>query len=78
MAGEDVLVRMAQRRKNLSPELRRFLRVQADLHQADIARALGVSPAAVSRWESGDRRPQGEVGEAYLDLLDRLAREVLS
>jgi DNA-binding transcriptional regulator YiaG len=75
---EETLLRIAQRRKTLSPELRRFLRKQADLHQADIARTLGVAPATVSRWESGDRRPRGEVGEAYLDLLDRLAQEVLS
>jgi DNA-binding transcriptional regulator YiaG len=69
---------MAQRRRNLNPDRRRLLREQADLHQADIARALGVSAAAVSRWESGTRRPQGRAGEAYLEILDRLAREVLA
>lgn len=74
----DTLLKVAQRRRTLSPDLRRLLRERADLHQADIARALGVSPAAVSRWESGDRRPCGKAGEAYLEILDRLAREVLS
>lgn len=77
MTPEEVL-KVAQRRRNLSPDLRRLLRERADLRQADIARALGVSAAAVSRWESGARRPRGEAGEAYLELLDRLAREVLA
>jgi DNA-binding transcriptional regulator YiaG len=78
MADEDDVLRVVQRRRGMSPDLRRLLREGADLHQADLARALDVSPAAVSRWESGKRRPQGKAGEAYLDFLDRLAREVLS
>ncbi len=77
MTQEDVLG-LARRRRSLSPDLRRLLRERADLRQADLARALGVSPAAISRWESGLRRPRGETGEAYLEILDRLAHEVLS
>ena len=44
------------------------LREQARLSQAELARALDVSPALVSRWESLERRP----GAAAAARLDRL------
>ena len=44
------------------------LREQARLSQAELARALDVSPALVSRWESLERRP----GAAAAERLDRL------
>jgi len=37
------------------------LREQKGLTQADIARELGVTPAAVSKWENGSSKPRVEV-----------------
>jgi transcriptional regulator with XRE-family HTH domain len=36
----------------------REARLRAKLSQADIAQAVGVTEATVSRWESGIRRPR--------------------
>ena len=38
----------------------RAARERAKLSQTDIARAIGVGEATVSRWESGARRPRRE------------------
>jgi transcriptional regulator with XRE-family HTH domain len=50
-----------------------MLRERAGLTHEDIARALGVSRPAVTRWEGGRRTPQGGHLEGYLRLLGRLA-----
>lgn len=54
----------------------RRLRLAAGLAQADIAGAIGVTPAAVTRWEAGDRRPHGAPAVAYAQLLRHLATEI--
>lgn len=54
----------------------RRIRELARLSQSDIARAAGVTPACISRWESGDRTPTGEGAAKYLQVLDRLASVV--
>lgn len=48
------------------------LRERAGLKCADLARILGVSPATVTYWEQGKRRPGGEHGVAYGHLLGHL------
>lgn len=50
---------------------RRALRLALKLSQADVARALSVSPKTVGGWESG-REPTGEVREKYAYLLEGL------
>jgi transcriptional regulator with XRE-family HTH domain len=50
------------------------LRRAALLSQADVARACGVSPAAVCRWERGERQPKGEAARRYAELLRSLAK----
>lgn len=51
-----------------------MLRERAGLTQAELAEVLGnVSRPSVSRWESGCRRPRGQLLEQYLALLDQLA-----
>jgi DNA-binding transcriptional regulator YiaG len=40
------------------------------LSQGDVARAIGVSQAAVSKWESGDALPLARHAVALLELLD--------
>jgi DNA-binding transcriptional regulator YiaG len=51
----------------------RRVRQAAGLTKIEIARSIGTSHACVSRWESGDRVPQGAPAIRYLRLLERLA-----
>jgi transcriptional regulator with XRE-family HTH domain len=53
--------RVAQARRELSVRLRR------DVSASDMAKALGVSPATVYRWESDEKSPKD-------DSLDALAK----
>lgn len=46
------------------------LREDAGLSQGDLARALGVSQASVSRWESGDQVPRAHRALELVELLD--------
>ena len=66
------------RRRLPPPPARRLLRERAGLSQLDIATALDVTTAAVSRWETGNRTPRGGVLQRYVETLDRLARESLT
>ncbi|MFD4632467.1 helix-turn-helix domain-containing protein [Streptomyces sp. NPDC058284] len=52
-----------------SAEERRTLREALNLSQAQVARAIGVSPNTVGGWESG-REPTGGVREKYAYFLD--------
>jgi transcriptional regulator with XRE-family HTH domain len=54
----------------------REIRQKARLSQAELAKALGVTPAAVSRWESRQRQPKGEAAERLAHLLPLLASAV--
>jgi DNA-binding transcriptional regulator YiaG len=65
------------RRRLPNTETRRALRQRAGVSQVALARALGVDPATVCRWEAGERVPSGDRLTAYLAALDRLAREPL-
>jgi DNA-binding transcriptional regulator YiaG len=69
------LARARRRRALPSPAAGRSLRENAGLTQTDLARALNVSTAAISLWETGRRRPRDEQRERYVALLERLARE---
>jgi DNA-binding transcriptional regulator YiaG len=76
---EQMLDRARQHRRirrSLPPPRRRQeLRRNAGLTQADVGRVLGVSRVAVSRWESGRRRPSAQYVGAYGELLARLRAE---
>jgi DNA-binding transcriptional regulator YiaG len=70
----DQLLEDARRREALpAPPVRRLLREQAGLSQADVAAALGVGRTAVTRWEMGTRSPRRPMQVAYAELLERLA-----
>ena len=73
----EVIKRSRRRRRLPTPDVRRLLRQQARLSQEDIAVAMGVSRAAVVRWERGERTPRQPHYDAYVELLDQLRREVL-
>lgn len=51
------------------------LRRSRGMTQADVARRLGVTPAQVSRWESGSRNPSADQ-QAQLDSLLALGEPV--
>lgn len=69
----DTLVAAARRRQRLpQPDVRRVLREAAGVSQEELAEALGVSRATVSRWETGDRTPTGTHRDSYIEALDRL------
>jgi transcriptional regulator with XRE-family HTH domain len=52
----------------------RAVRLKAKLSQADIARAIGVTEATVSRWEAGVRRPRREEAIRLAALLEVLEK----
>lgn len=58
-----------------SPNRRRQLRRRSGISQQTIALALGVTRAAVAKYEAGARTPRGAVLRAYVDILDRFAEE---
>ena len=72
---DEALERTRQRKSLPGPIERRLLRMQAGLTQRDIAKCLGTTAAAVSRYESGGRDPRSEVLPKYLDVLKRLSNE---
>jgi transcriptional regulator with XRE-family HTH domain len=59
-----------------APRVRRLLREQAGLSQADVAAVLGVAEPTVSRWESGRRYPRRPALDNYAQLLERLRKEI--
>jgi transcriptional regulator with XRE-family HTH domain len=48
------------------------LRQDAGLSQREVARAVGVTPGCITRWELGERRPTGAVAVRY----GRVLREI--
>jgi DNA-binding transcriptional regulator YiaG len=54
------------------------LRVAAGLSQGEVAGAVGVTSACISRWEAGDRRPRGDAALAYAQLLRELAERMVA
>ena len=52
------------------------IRLAAGLSQGEVAATLGVTPACVSRWEAGARRPRGAAAVEYGRLLRELAEAV--
>lgn len=73
-ALEQALARERLRRRLPGPEVRRLVREAAGVTQTELARALAVDRATVSRWESGDRSPGPDMMPRYLAALERLSR----
>lgn len=51
----------------------RFLRSRAGIRQIDLARRLGIDPAAVTRWEQGRAAPENPEAVAKALGLSSLA-----
>ncbi|MDQ0576467.1 helix-turn-helix transcriptional regulator [Agromyces albus] len=54
------------------PEVARLIRESAGVSQIRLANELGVARNTISRWETGDRRPRGELRLRYAQLLSEL------
>lgn len=51
----------------------RAIREGACISGSELARQLEVSPAAVSRWERGERIPRADKAEKWAQLLRKLS-----
>ncbi len=70
--GLRILARAQTARYALRTGLARELRERAGLSQGDIARALKVDIATISRWERCQRKPTSATGAAYLEFVATL------
>lgn len=50
-------------------------RIANRVSQAELAKDIGTSQAALSLWERGLRRPTGDTALAWLDVLDEWERQ---
>ena len=55
-----------------------FLREEKGLTQSDIAERLGVTPAAVSKWENGSSKPRVEVLFKLAEILGVRPEELMA
>ena len=72
---ESLLARAQAYRSLPEPFERRKIRERAGLSQSDLARALGVSAPALSRWEAGARVPRRDHLIEYVGLLEKLVND---
>jgi transcriptional regulator with XRE-family HTH domain len=70
------LVKQAKFRRLPPTDERRRIRESAGVTQAELGVALGVSSAAIARWENGSRRPGRRVAQSYAEALRRLERAI--
>jgi DNA-binding transcriptional regulator YiaG len=63
------VLELAEARRLLRSGEARDIRLRAGLSQTEVARSVGVTAGAVSRWETGSRRPVGEAAVRYARLL---------
>ena len=71
VTGKQVLELTEVRRLARNGDARR-IRQASGLSLSEIGTAVGVSPAAVHKWECGQRRPSGRPAIAYARLLREL------
>jgi transcriptional regulator with XRE-family HTH domain len=48
------------------------LRIAAELSQAEVAEAVGVTSSAICKWEAGQRVPRGGAAVRYSRFLESL------
>ena len=68
----DVLEQIRETKRLPPPAVARGIRRAAGVTQRAMASTLGVNRVTVARWESGTRRPRGELRAAYASLLREL------
>jgi DNA-binding transcriptional regulator YiaG len=69
---KDDLLHRSRVRRAFRPAVARAIRREAQVSLAEVADAIEVTEGAVSRWETGARRPRGAVADRYTALLRRL------
>ncbi len=69
----DRLVRLARIRTLARSGGARAIRMAAGISAAELAAAVDVDRATVSRWERGVQVPTGDAAMRWLEVLDRLA-----
>ena len=69
----EALTELAQTRALVGTGAARPIRLNAGLSLGEVARSIGVSPATVLRWETGERVPHGEAAVEYGRLLRALS-----
>lgn len=70
------LLEVSETRTLVRSGLARTIRERAGLSQGELARALGVSTATLSRWEARERIPRAEVAIRYGRILQALRPQV--
>ena len=73
MGKQDDLDGLAELGELIRSGRARQLREKAGISGSELARRLDVTPGAVLRWETGERRPQGANARRYARVLRRLA-----
>ena len=51
-------------------EMMKYLRTSRNVTQAELARAIGVSPSTVGMYETGERQPNFEIEEKIADYFN--------
>lgn len=74
-ATKRLLAETQIRQRLPEPERRRRVRERLGVSQGEVARALGVAPSTISRYESGERTPRRQLLASYVELLDALTNE---
>lgn len=69
----DRVLRLARIRALARSGGARAIRVGAGISVAELAAAVPVDRATVSRWERGRQLPTGDAALRWLEVLDRLA-----
>jgi transcriptional regulator with XRE-family HTH domain len=73
MAANEHLTLLLVEGRSAGPSGRsQRIREAARFSQADLAKLASVSPAAISRWEAGERIPREDEAVAYAKALRRL------
>jgi transcriptional regulator with XRE-family HTH domain len=77
LENREELIRRARAYRELPPPaMRRAIREAAGFSQVALGKELGVTHAAVSRWETGDRQPRGALLVDYAETLQLLNGEL--
>ena len=72
--NSDELLLLARVREMARSGAAATARLRAGVTQVELAATVGVTPAAVCRWESGSRRPRGAAALRYARILEALER----
>lgn len=72
--NRDQLIMISRARKLLASGRARQIRRKARISSEELAQAVGVARATLSRWENGQSQPRGPYALRYAELLEELER----